>query len=454
MFGFLQSENSKLRAAAKNWLYLGHKVYNFRKDQLTDSEISELSQRMGELRAELKVTPADAGKLKLSIEGVEAHMRKIGGTFYPQSMLSENVDFALYFLIIYLGFTAFFIKPFKIPTNSMWPTYNGMTSEVWTDNNPAPGALSRSVRLLAHGATRQTLTAPADGELLIPVRVFEGRSLTPRGLAVSSVSKRHHLVIPGEGKGYLFEVGGERLIFKVPLDFDLESEMPMNGAQGKSILGKAWFPEEPSFWDAIQKRLATGQIARKGRMSLADGSSAEIAMVRTGLKFKKGETVLSFDIHTGDQLFVDRMSYHFVEPKGGDGFVFRTGGIRNLASSGDKYYIKRLAGTPGDRMKIDEGRLLVNSEPATGSIAFEKNNSKEDPYDGYFNSAGQTAPGFRGLMRVGEEILVPEDSYVAMGDNSGHSYDSRGWGYVPEPMIVGRPIMIFYPFTKRFGLAK
>ena len=128
MFGFLQSENKKLRSAAKNWLYLGHKVYNFRKDELSSAEISELARRIDELRAALKTKRADAGKLKLSIEAIEDHMRKVGGAFYPQSSLGENVDFALYFLIIYLGFTAFFIKPFKIPTNSMWPTYNGMTS--------------------------------------------------------------------------------------------------------------------------------------------------------------------------------------------------------------------------------------------------------------------------------------------------------------------------------------
>ena len=66
----------------------------------------------------------------------------------------------------------------------------------------------------------------------------------------------------------------------------------------------------------------------------------------------------------------------------------------------------------------------------------------------------QTASGFRGLLRKGEEITVPDDAYVALGDNSGHSYDSRGWGYVPESMTVGRPVMIFYPFTKRFGLAE
>ena len=455
MFGFLQSENKKLRSAAKNWLYLGHKVYNFRKDELTSAEISELARRIDELRVVVKTKPADAGKLKLSIEAMEDHMRKVGGAFYPQSSLGENVDFALYFLIIYLGFTAFFIKPFKIPTNSMWPTYHGMTSEVWTEENKAPGIANRTLRLLAHGAIRYEMKAPADGELLIPVEMGRRGSGVAIDLPTATVSKRHHLIIPGKGVGYTFEVGGKPVLFKVPRDFDLARGMPMNGVQGESVLGKAWFPDEPSFWDAIQKRIVDGQVARRGSITLPDGRIKEVAMIRTRMRFKKGDTMLSFDIHTGDQLFVDRMSYHFVRPKVGDGFVFRTGEIRNLSASGDKYYIKRLAGTPGDTMKIEDERLLVNGDPATGSIAFSNNNSKEPPYDGYFNSdPRQTASGFRGLLRNGEEVSVPDDAYVALGDNSAHSYDSRGWGYVPESMIVGRPVMIFYPFTKRFGPAK
>ena len=77
MFGFLQSENKKLRSAAKNWLYLGHKVYNFRKDELTSTEISELARRIDELREAVKTKPADAGKLKLSIEAMEDHLSLI-----------------------------------------------------------------------------------------------------------------------------------------------------------------------------------------------------------------------------------------------------------------------------------------------------------------------------------------------------------------------------------------
>ena len=443
MFGFFQSENSKLRGAAKNWLYLGHKVYNFRKDELSEVEISELGQRMSELRGQLKSKTADAGKLKLAIEGVEGHMRKVGGAFYPQSMFRENVDFILYFLIIYLGLTAFFIKPFKIPTNSMWPTYSGMTSEVWTDDTSAPGFLNRAFRAVAFGAVRYDLEAPVDGELLIPIWPGRHESILP----VSQVSKRHHLIIPGKGNGFVFEVGGEQVMVKTPVDFDLTRGMPMGDEQGKSILGKAWFPNEPSFFDSIQKRIGEGNVARRGRMTLADGRTTDVVLVKSGLFFKKGDTMLSFDLHTGDQLFVDRMSYHFVKPKVGDGFVFKTGEVDGLKSGRDSFYIKRLSGVEGDSMRIEDGKLFVNEEEPTGSVAFGYNNGQVPPYDGYLNLGNR-------LLRRGETITVPEGMHVALGDNSGNSSDSRAWGYVPEKAIVGRPVMIFYPFTKRFGLAK
>jgi len=443
MFGFFQSENSKLRVAAKNWLYLGHKVYNFRKDELSEAEISELGQRMSELRGQLKAKTADAGKLKLAIEGVEGHMRKVGGAFYPQSMFSENVDFILYFLIIYLGFTAFFIKPFKIPTNSMWPTYSGMTSEVWTDDNPAPGALNRAFRAVAIGAVRYNLKAPADGELLIPILTRPSHSILP----VLPVRKRHHLIIPGSGNGFVFEIGGEQVTMKTPMSFSLDSGMPMNDEQGQSIIGKAWFPDEPSFLEAMQKRYAEGKVARTGRINPKGKSPIDVRWIRSGLFFKKGEIMLSFDLHTGDQLFVDRMSYHFVKPKVGDGFVFKTSEVPGLKRNEDSFYIKRLSGVEGDTMRIEDDKLFVNEEEPDGSVAFGFNNDKMAPYDGYFNSGTR-------LLRRGETITVPEGMHVALGDNSANSSDSRYWGYVPEKAIVGRPVIIFYPFSKRFGLAK
>jgi len=41
-----------------------------------------------------------------------------------------------------------------------------------------------------------------------------------------------------------------------------------------------------------------------------------------------------------------------------------------------------------------------------------------------------------------------------MGDNSHFSADSRYWGFVPEREVVGKAGFVFYPFSKRWGLAK
>ena len=238
--------------------------------------------------------------------------------------------------------------------------------------------------------------SPESGELLIPLMVNGGRF---GGLAKSTVAKRHHLVIPGKGVGYVFEIGGEQVVFKVPNDFHLEILMPIGGSQSANILGTSWFPEESSFFGVIQKLINARQVDRQDRINFRDGSSEEVVWAKSGLFFNKGDIVLSFDVHSGDRLLVDRMSYHFVQPNVGDGFVFLTGGIENLSSTEEQFYIKRLSGTPGDRMKIEDGKLFVNDDEATGSVAFGRNNGKEAPYDGYFDDIEQTAPGFQGLLR-------------------------------------------------------
>jgi signal peptidase I len=41
------------------------------------------------------------------------------------------------------------------------------------------------------------------------------------------------------------------------------------------------------------------------------------------------------------------------------------------------------------------------------------------------------------------ELVVPADSYFALGDNRDQSADSRYWGFVPRRNIVGRPLVIY-----------
>ena len=55
------------------------------------------------------------------------------------------------------------------------------------------------------------------------------------------------------------------------------------------------------------------------------------------------------------------------------------------------------------------------------------------------------------LMNKGLALTVPDSSFVALGDNSQNSADSRYWGFVPEQSVIGRAFFVYYPFTKRWG---
>ena len=171
--------------------------------------------------------------------------------------------------------------------------------------------------------------------------------------------------------------------------------------------------------------------------------------VYPGNTYHPGQVIARGAVDTGDQVFVDKFSYNFVHPHRGDVFVFRTNhilGIREDPEAGAPFYIKRLTGTPGDELRIDSPKLYVNGELAK-SFGIERVMSAHDPYRGY-------AQGQALLGAPDRTFVLPPHSYFAMGDNSYNSYDSRGWGTVPERNIMGRALMVYWPFWPHFGLAK
>ena len=96
-------------------------------------------------------------------------------------------------------------------------------------------------------------------------------------------------------------------------------------------------------------------------------------------------------------------------------------------------------------MEIKDGVLYADGEPRDEAEAFSRNARREGEYNGYLNQK---------LMAEGSQMEIPEQSFVALGDNSSNSADSRFWGYVPEDAVVGKAVFIYYPFTKRWGVAE
>ncbi|MBL9216443.1 MAG: signal peptidase I [Opitutaceae bacterium] len=446
MFSFLYSEQKKMRQNAANWLEVAERVQHYRRDLLTAAQNQRLQTAAGEVRLRLKER-ADASKLKLAIESLESVLRDTGGRIYPASSLVENVEFFLVAAIVILGLRAYFVQPFKIPTNSMWPSYYGMTSEVFHPGEE-PGPVQKLARLATLGATNYALKAPADGEVCVPV-------FSSGQLAVSERPGRSMLVFPTVLREYTFSIGGSLVKMSVPADFDREHD----------VLKQTFFGERKGTFSTIlrAKIRESGTPPESSILALQDGErrgDVRVYWIPVGRAVKRGETVVSFDILTGDLLFVDRLSYNFVQPKVGSGFVFKTGGIPDLKTEeGDKYYVKRLVGVPGDELEIRAPVLWRNGSPIQGSPAFAKNARREGKYRGYTNNSAPFDAGDytvmigAGLMPPGATVKVPENTYFALGDNSPFSKDSRYWGFVPDKDVVGRPLFIYYPLTSRWGLA-
>jgi signal peptidase I len=177
--------------------------------------------------------------------------------------------------------------------------------------------------------------------------------------------------------------------------------------------------------------------------------------VLPGRDYKAGEAIARGHVDPGDMVFVDKMSYNFRAPRAGEVFVFKTSGIRHIEDSlrmqgiaGSQYYIKRLAGTPGDELNVQPPLLYRNGKAAT-EPGFVRVMAARDGYRGYGNGP---QGGF--LSHPDSTFRLPERRYFAMGDNSYNSSDSRYWGTVPEENITGRGMFVYWPFRPHWGLIR
>ena len=173
--------------------------------------------------------------------------------------------------------------------------------------------------------------------------------------------------------------------------------------------------------------------------------------VDRGRIIRAGEKIVSGHVDTGDQVFVDKASYNFMNPSRGDVFVFKTTGITRISMPPgveSQHYIKRLAGVPGDTLRISSPDLYIDGKIASLPV-FRRVMKAENGYEGYSNM-----PGSLYLSTPDDTVVLPKKSYFALGDNSYHSSDSRYWGVVPEQKVAGRGLFVYWPFTKRWGLIR
>ena len=130
-------------------------------------------------------------------------------------------------------------------------------------------------------------------------------------------------------------------------------------------------------------------------------------------RFRIEQVSMLPNLHEGEYVIVDKISYWLHQPQRGDIIVLKRAGQPDL--------IKRVVGLPGETIEVRDGKVYVNGTPLS------------EPY---------TAQPPAYVMPARQ---IDADQYFVLGDNRNNSSDSHAWGTVPGADIIGRAMAIYWP---------
>jgi signal peptidase I len=152
----------------------------------------------------------------------------------------------------------------------------------------------------------------------------------------------------------------------------------------------------------------------------------------------------------GDRVFVNKLAYdlklpftllrlrEWRDPARGEVIVF-------FSPLDGKRLVKRVIGTPGDRVEMRNRVLYVNGAVAQQEpvdVARFKVGEPRGVVAATEQIGGHRHPVFENLAQPSvtsfAPVLVPQGSYLVMGDNRDNSFDSRFFGFVSRESIVGQ----------------
>jgi len=134
--------------------------------------------------------------------------------------------------------------------------------------------------------------------------------------------------------------------------------------------------------------------------------------------------------HDGDYILTDKLSYLLREPRRGEVITFKAPINSQTSSGSETEFIKRVIGLPGDSVEFLDEAIVINNEKL------------EESYLPFPSLAlgGNTIKG-------ASEVTIPEGYYLVLGDNRGHSLDSRSFGFIKGEDIGGRAIFRYWPLS-------
>jgi len=360
MIGYLKKR--KLRKELKGYLHAARHARHMREDIADPKQIDALKEAEAALR---EIRDTGQGDVEKAVERLSAAADKV----YPSvntSGIRENVEVVIVALAAAMAIRAFFFQPFKIPTGSMQPTLNGITTEAQAE----AGFLDHQPLKFANWL--------ATGESFKAVRAKAGGMTNPQVYA-----DRDNLIV---------EIAG--VSHKIP----------------------SYMRE---------------QLVLKSRYS-------------------KGDVICGDKVIAGDQILVHKMKYNFMRPERGDISVFDTKSIKHEQVRADTFYIKRMVGLPGEKIQIQNRRLVADGNVVSEPPIFEK--IATDP----MYSGGHNTTYGSHLVDADSFIQLGDEEYLMMGDNTrpSMSLDGRFFGGVPREDFQGPAFFVYWPFRSHWGIVR
>ena len=370
------------------------KLLHRKRDLLSDEQFNGYATQIDELESFTRNgEAADQKRVEDTVERIDRNFGKLQPA-HADIGWRENCEVLLVAFVLAIGIRAYFLQPFKIPTGSMEPTLNGIIAHSVPADQPLPGVVKRFFESVLLGRSYVDAVSAVDD------RVIDLK--TEKYLGFMTYTR----IFCASGRTYLVHAPIETLTHPTESD---------------------GFGIYPNPFSQERRYLPSGLVDH----------------------YRAGQPIAHGYVDTGDQVFVDKFTYNFRYPRRGDVFVFSTRGIAEIPMDDpnvkSQFYIKRLAGVPGDQLRIADRHLFINGAGAQ-EFGFRRVMTLAHGYRGYSNTVGTR------LRTAQDTFTVPPDSYFALGDNSFNSRDSRAFGTVPAGNVVGRGLLVYWPFTRHWGL--
>lgn len=244
-----------------------------------------------------------------------------------------------------------------------------------------------------------------------------------------------------------------------------------------------------SQWHAFGGALLIAALVGTGALTmLRNGNQTAAAwwalLIPAGLLFLAGRAMRGSARIGSPAAWISLAVAVFVLPQVLQPYVMATGSMSNTLTPGDYFLVRPLAGSAllrgdviqmhypldrkqvwikrivavgGDRLHFRDKTLFVNGVAAQEPYVIHGTDYVDNFRDNF--PAPSNTPlidNWAEVLRqntVSGEVVVPAGKYFVLGDNRDNSLDSRYFGFVDRPDIVGKPVATYFSVTPSAGSA-